>query len=111
MFDETASSDDAVTRQRTSVLFDPESGRAVFGHTFVGEDDALSAPDGERARRRALLDEVGEDDARRLRFADATADLRGDGPAELEVVDEVVRLRPLKLTTRGFDPDRLRRRD
>ncbi|ANJ26525.1 hypothetical protein [Agromyces aureus] len=110
MFDETASSDDAVTRQRTSVLFDPETGRAVYGHTFVGEDDEWSAPEGERARRQVLLDDAGEDDARRLRFADASAELRVDGPAELEVVDDVVRLRRVKTKTRGL-PDRLRRRD
>lgn len=110
MFDETASSHDDATRQRTSVLFDPDSGKAVYGHTFVGEDDEFSAPDGEQARRRVLLEEAGVD-ARRLRFADAAVDLRADGPAELEVVDEVVRLRPLKLTTRGFDPGRLRRRE
>ncbi|MFF2372723.1 hypothetical protein [Agromyces sp. NPDC058110] len=110
MFDETASSDDTVTRQRTSVLFDAETGRAVYGHTFVGEDDEWSSPDGERARRRVLLDDAGEEDARRLRFADAADDLRADGPAELEVVDDVVRLRPLRLRVRGVDPDRLRRR-
>ncbi|GAA1948078.1 hypothetical protein [Agromyces allii] len=111
MFDETASSDDTVERQRTSVLFDPDTGRAVYGHTFVGEDDERSAHEGERARRRVLLDEVGDGDASRLRFADAPAVLRADGPAELEVVDDVVRLRPLRLPTGRPDRGGKDRRD
>ncbi|MGI9823782.1 hypothetical protein [Agromyces sp. Marseille-Q5079] len=109
MIDETASSEKVETRQRVSVLYDPETGRAVRGHTFVGVDDELSAPDGREARERVLREDAGVDRASaRLRFADADADLRIEAPAELEVVDDVVTARPVRIVRRRVDPEILR---
>lgn len=109
MIDETASSDRVETRHRVSVLYDPETGRAVHGHTFVGVDDELSAPDGREARERVLRQEARADRASaRLRFADAVADLRIEAPAELEVVEDVVVVRPIRLKRRNVDPEILR---
>jgi len=106
MIDETASSDDEATRQRVSVLYDPETGRAVRGHTFVGVDDELSAPDGREVRERVLREDAGADRASvRLRFADAGADLRIEAPAELEVVDDVVTVRPVRIVRRRVDAE------
>ncbi|MET4157593.1 hypothetical protein [Agromyces sp. PvR057] len=109
MIDETASSEQVDTRQQVSVLYDPETGRAVRGHTFVGVDDELTAPEGRDARERVLREEAGADRASaRLRFADAAADLRIEAPAELEVVDDVVSARPVHLKRRKVDPEILR---
>ncbi|WP_127793944.1 hypothetical protein [Agromyces sp. LHK192] len=110
MLDATASSDDAVTRQRLSVLFDPATGRAVRGHTFVGEDDELSGPDGAALRERVLLEEAGEADAGRLRFADAPEDFRVEaGPVDLRVDDGRIAVRRRSITGRRLDPEVLRR--
>ncbi|QEO15488.1 hypothetical protein FLP10_14410 [Agromyces intestinalis] len=103
MIDETASSEAVETRQQLSVLYDPETGRAVRGHTFVGIDDELSAPDGREARERVLREEIGVREAKRLRFADASSRLRIEAPAELVVTNEAVAARPLKFTGRRAD--------
>ncbi|KQM83026.1 hypothetical protein [Agromyces sp. Leaf222] len=109
MIDETASSERIETRQQVSVLYDPETGRAVRGHTFVGVDDELSAPDGREARERVLREDAGAGRvSSRLRFADASADLRIEAPAELEVIDDVVAVRPVRLRRRNLDADVLR---
>ncbi|UOE45679.1 hypothetical protein [Agromyces larvae] len=117
MIDETASSDrDETTRQQVSVLYDPKTGRAVHGHTFVGIDDDLSAPGGAAARERVLREAAGGSggvdgvgDVGRLRFADAPARLGAVGPAELRVEEGVVVARPLRVMRRKVDLDVLRR--
>ena len=112
MIDETASSDrDERTRQRLSVLYDPQTGHAVAGHTFVGVDDELSGPDGAEARERVLREDARERDGlARLRFADAPTRLRLDGPAELRVEGETLTARPLRIVRRNVDAATLRAR-
>lgn len=108
MIDETASSDGVPTRQRVSVLYDAATGQAVYGHTFVGVDDELSGPDGRSAREQVMRAAAGPDRVGGLRFADAPAGLEVDGPAMLEVVDDVVRATPLRLRRRNVDAESLR---
>ena len=110
MIDETASSDRTTTRQQLSVLYDPETGQAVHGHTFVGVDDELSSPDGGRARERIMREEVrSHPDVLRLRYAEAPPALRVEAPASLHVADDVVTARPIRLARRGIGPDVIRR--
>ncbi|WP_395242596.1 hypothetical protein ACGGZK_10420 [Agromyces sp. MMS24-K17] len=110
MIDETASSDrDERTRQRLSVLYDPETGRAVAGHTFVGVDDELSGPEGAEARERVLREEARDrGDLGRLRFLEAPQGLRLDGPVELRVEGERLTSRPLRIVRRNVDAATLR---
>jgi len=110
MIDETASSDDKVrTRQQLSVLYDPRTGRALHGHTFVGVDDELSAPEGRAARERIMREEARRHhDVDALHFADAPADLRVEAPSTLRVVDGVVTAMPIRIKP---EPGKRRRAD
>jgi hypothetical protein len=82
------------TRTVLVVLYDPETGRAVAAHTFVGVDDELSAPDGgeareaharEAARRHHRVDQ--------LHYVEAAPDLHVPPGHVLHVVDGTVTTR------------------